>query len=92
MSDTTAHPALRLTRRQALSSAAAAAGAAMLLAACGGSGPDKPSGGNDAGSAAKGSSKEPLARPAAFAEAPMLTDLVKAGKLPELAKRLPENP
>jgi len=43
-------------------------------------------------STTKGSVTTPLKAPAELNEAPMLASLVKAGKLPELAKRLPDEP
>lgn len=84
-----------LSRRALLASAAVGA-AATMLSACGGSksgsGSGGTSGSGSSGNAGKGDAKEPLATPAAFQEAPMLAAQVKAGSLPEVAKRLPEVP
>jgi peptide/nickel transport system substrate-binding protein len=44
------------------------------------------------GPAPTASSNAPVAKPSKFKEAPDLADLVKAGKLPSVEKRLPENP
>jgi len=40
----------------------------------------------------KGDVVEPLPKPASFSESPLLAAQAKAGKLPKLAERLPENP
>lgn len=81
-------------RRRFLTVSAMAAGAATL-AACSSSG----SGGGAANekasqsdSATKGSAKEPLAKPTSLSESPLLAAQVKAGKLPPVAQRLPEQP
>ncbi len=81
-------------RRQFLTLSAAAAGAATL-AACSKSGSDggTPKGkASQSNTAAKGSTKEPLAKPASFSESPLLAAQVKAGQLPPVQKRLPEQP
>ena len=77
-------------RRQVLAGAGLGAGA-LALAACGGGGADE----GDTGAAqstAKGSATSPLTAPSSLTEAPMLAELVKAGELPKLEDRLPENP
>ncbi|HEY8789937.1 MAG TPA: ABC transporter substrate-binding protein [Actinopolymorphaceae bacterium] len=84
-----------LSRRKLLVSTAAAAGGAMLVAACGSGGSSSNSSadsGTGAASSAKGSAKTALPKPAKFQQAPSLDALVKAGTLPALADRLPENP
>ncbi|HEY2172665.1 MAG TPA: ABC transporter substrate-binding protein, partial [Mycobacteriales bacterium] len=48
--------------------------------------------GSGGASAAKGSAKKPLAPPKSFSESPTLASQVKAGKLPAVAKRLPDSP
>ena len=85
-----------LSRRQLLVSTAVAGAGTMLIAACGGS---DDSGGSSASNSAgagsgggKGDAKEVLPKPATFQQAPMLADVVKAGKLPKVEDRLPENP
>jgi len=82
-------------RRTFLLGSAAAAGA-VAIAACGNSksgssdsGAGTPSGGATTG---KGSSKTPLAKPAAFQESPLLKAQADAGKIPKVADRLPEEP
>ncbi len=81
-------------RRRFLTVSALAAGSATL-AACSSSG----SGGgasnakaSHSDSATKGSAKEPLAKPASLSESPLLAAQVKAGKLPPVEQRLPEQP
>ncbi len=85
-----------LSRRQLLVSTAVAGAGTMLIAACGGSGD---SGGSSASNSAaagsgggKGDAKEALPKPAKFQQAPSLDDAVKAGTLPKVEDRLPENP
>ena len=94
-SDSTTPSGPKLSRRTVLRAAAVSAGG-VALAACGSSGSSGGSGpGGTAGGAAttaKGSSKEPVARPAAFQESPTLADQAKSGKIPALADRLPEEP
>ncbi len=88
-----------LTRRSLLYGSAVAAGGAAL-AACssgdGGSGAGSGSGTGSSGEPAaptgKGSEAKPLPKPAKFAESPLLAEQVKAGKLPAVEERLPENP
>jgi len=46
----------------------------------------------EAPAAAEKSAAEPAAAPSRFNEAPMLAELVKAGKLPPVEERLPKNP
>jgi peptide/nickel transport system substrate-binding protein len=48
--------------------------------------------GSGGASTAKGSAKKPLAAPKSFSESPTLASQVKAGKLPAVAKRLPDSP
>jgi peptide/nickel transport system substrate-binding protein len=82
-----------VSRRHVLLGAGAAAGT-LLLADCGG-GNKGGSGDNSGGGTAaggKGSSKQVVAKPAKFSEAPMLADMVKSGKLPKLEERIPANP
>jgi len=43
-------------------------------------------------SVTKGSAKSPLPKPTSFNESPLLAAKVKAGKLPKVEKRLPDNP
>lgn len=47
---------------------------------------------NEAGTAGTGGAASAAAAPGTYAEAPELADLVKAGKLPSVDKRLPEQP
>ncbi len=61
----------------------ALAGSAVLFA---GGQPDKQ------GATPSSAAAAPAAKPAKFKEAPELAELVKAGKLPPVEKRLPENP
>ena len=86
-----------VTRRQLLVSTALAGAGTMLVAACGGD--DSPSGASGSAAASgsgsadgKGAPKEPLPKPASFQQAPSLDDAVKAGTLPKVEDRLPENP
>ena len=84
------------SRRNFLLSSAAAAGAVVLAGCSGGTptpGGNSGNGGNGGGgSTGKGSSKEPLAKPAKFQESPLLKAQVDAGKLPKVEDRLPEEP
>jgi peptide/nickel transport system substrate-binding protein len=82
-----------LNRRTFLYTSAATAGAVMLGSCSSGtpSSPEEteaPAG----GSSAKGSATKPLSKPGKFNEAPMLAEMVKAGDLPPIEERLPENP
>ena len=86
-----------LSRRKFLYGSALAAGSTALSACSSSSGSTKSNGnsnGSSGGSAAsaKGSAKKPLGAPKSFTEAPALAAQVKSGKLPEVAKRLPDNP
>ena len=91
MTDT---PTSAMRRRAFLMGAATTAGAVMLAACGSGGSTDNGGSGNSGGgqAAAKGSSKEPLPKPAKFQEAPQLADMVKSGKLPKIEDRLPEEP
>ncbi|HEX3813435.1 MAG TPA: ABC transporter substrate-binding protein [Mycobacteriales bacterium] len=85
-----------VSRRKFLYGSALVAGSAML-ASCssggGGGGKGSGSGGSGGGtSSAKGSAKKPLAAPKSIKESPVLAAQVKAGKLPAVAKRLPDSP
>jgi peptide/nickel transport system substrate-binding protein len=82
----------KLTRRTFLTLAAMTTGAATL-AACGGTPtatpvPTKP----PAATAVPPTATKPAAPASKFSEAPMLADLVKAGKLPAVDQRLPAEP
>jgi peptide/nickel transport system substrate-binding protein len=84
-----------LRRRTFLLGSAAAAGAAVLTACGGGGNSDDPgsgSGGTTGASTGKGSSKTPLAKPAAFQESPLLKAQSDAGTIPKLVDRLPDEP
>ncbi|GAB3401942.1 ABC transporter substrate-binding protein [Flindersiella endophytica] len=83
----------RPSRRALLGGAALAAGA-LVLQACS---PDESKTGSNgpkpkANPAGKGSETKPLPVPKKFGEAPDLTAQVKAGKLPAVAERLPQQP
>jgi len=58
----------------------------------GGGGTDTGNGQSGGSGGAKGDSTQPLAKPASFSESPLVAAQAKAGKLPKLADRLPENP
>ncbi len=84
------------SRRTVLKVAAVAAGG-LVLAACGSDSDtgDKPAASASASgdsTAAKGSAKEPLAKPAQFQESPLLTAQAEAGTIPKLADRMAEEP
>ncbi|WP_020575955.1 ABC transporter substrate-binding protein [Actinopolymorpha alba] len=86
-----------LKRRTFLYTSAATAGAVML-GACSSNeqsptspGSTKKPGGGPS-DAPKGSETKPLTKPAKFNESPMLAEQVKAGSLPAIEQRLPENP
>jgi peptide/nickel transport system substrate-binding protein len=64
----------------------------MLTACTSSSSPSSTGGSNAAESTAKGSAKKPLPVPKSFSEAPTLASQTKAGKMPAVAKRLPETP
>lgn len=82
-----------LSRRHFLYGSALAAGVAAL-AGCqtGGSGTGGGGGAGGGGASGKGSATRPLSPPSSFSEAPMLAEQVKAGDLPAVEERLPENP
>jgi len=86
---------LSASRRIVLKAAAVSAGG-LALAACGnsnsGSGAKSSAAASTGASAGKGSAKEPLAKPAAFQESPLLTKQAEAGTIPKLADRLAEEP
>ncbi|MBA3943992.1 MAG: ABC transporter substrate-binding protein [Herpetosiphonaceae bacterium] len=88
-----------ISRRQFLRMSAVAA--STMLAACngastssqGGGATDTPAGAGTAGNAPiAGATAVALAAPSTFNEAPTLAALVKAGKLPPVAQRLPQHP
>jgi peptide/nickel transport system substrate-binding protein len=84
-----------ISRRKFLYGSALVAGSATLSAcSSGGSKNTSSSGGGSGGggSTAKGSAKKPLTAPAKFTEAPDLAAQSKAGKLPAVAKRMPDHP
>ncbi|GAA2759926.1 ABC transporter substrate-binding protein [Actinopolymorpha rutila] len=83
-----------LDRRTFLYGTGLTAGAVMLGACSSGEGEQtaQPKAGKSAASSGKGSERKPLSPPKKLTEAPMLADQVKAGKLPELAKRVPSSP
>jgi len=74
------------------SSASPSPSASSAQQTTGGSQGGGETGSGQGSSSKKGSSKSPLKAPAKLTEAPEFAALVKAGKLPELSKRLPENP
>jgi peptide/nickel transport system substrate-binding protein len=82
------------TSRRGFLAGSAAAIAAISLAACGSdNGPSTDTGKKDAGGGAgKGSSADPLPKPAKFQESPLVAAQVQSGDLPPIEKRLPENP
>lgn len=86
---------LSTSRRTVLKVAAVSAGG-LALAACGksdsGSGAKSSAAASTGGSTGKGSAKEPLAKPAAFQESPLLTKAADAGTIPKLADRIAEEP
>src|SRR5690606_19489389 len=84
-----------VSRRLLLQGSAITAGA-LMLGACGGPS-NQSSGGDTSGDrqvdeSKKGSAEKPLPKPDKLSESPMLADQVKAGKLPPLEERIPENP
>lgn len=83
-----------LTRRSVLVGASAGVAAVMLAACSKGTGGGGASSGSNAATAssAVGSAKQPLPKPASFSESPAFAAQVKAGKLPKIEDRLPEQP
>lgn len=85
-----------MSRRKLLYTSGLGAGAAILTGCSAGgassSGGQSGSSSDDGGTNAKGSAKKPLEAPKKYSEAPTLEKKVKAGKLPNVEKRLPKNP
>src|ERR1700682_5615152 len=84
-----------ITRRRFVALYGAATAAATLLAACGAPAPSAPTSAPAAAGAAPAPGQPgapPAVKPTQFKEAPLLADLVKQGKLPPVAQRLPPAP
>ncbi|HEX3812159.1 MAG TPA: ABC transporter substrate-binding protein [Mycobacteriales bacterium] len=81
-----------MSRRGFLYGSAMVAGSVMLSACNSKNGTSDSSSSTPSGNSAKGSAKKPLAPPKSFHESPLLASQAKSGKLPAVAKRLPEHP